>query len=40
MFSLWPVPEYSFTDTFSSFCFASLLIKPEVVSTHVRDLED
>ena len=20
MFSLWPVPEYSFTDTFSSFC--------------------
>ncbi len=60
MFSLWPVPEYSFTETFSAFCrvprqrtsarvpivnclvnsasggFASLLIKPEVVSTHVN----
>ncbi|CAJ1398655.1 unnamed protein product [Effrenium voratum] len=40
MFSLWPVPEYSFTDTFSSFCFASLLIKPEVVSTNVAVAEE
>lgn len=40
MFSLWPVPEYSFTETFSAFCFASLLIKPEVVSTHVAVAEE
>lgn len=32
-FSLWPVPEYCFTDAFSSFCFASLYIRPEVVSS-------
>eukprot|EP00439_Symbiodinium_sp_Y106_P025971 s1194_g3.t1 len=40
MYSLWPVPEYSFTDLFSAFCFASLLIKPEVVSTHVALAEE
>jgi len=32
-FALWPVVEYDFTQTFSSFCFSSLFIKPEVVST-------
>ena len=32
-FALWPVPEYNFTQVFSSFCFGSLYIKPEVVST-------
>jgi len=32
-FALWPVPVFNFTQTFSSFCFASLYIKPEVVST-------
>lgn len=32
-FALWPVPEYNFTQTFKDFCFASLHIRPEVVST-------
>jgi len=32
-FALWPVPEYNFTHMFSSFCFASLYIKQEVVGT-------
>jgi dynein heavy chain len=32
-YALWPVEEYNFTQTFSSFCFASLYIKSEVVST-------
>ncbi|CAE8653368.1 unnamed protein product, partial [Polarella glacialis] len=32
-FSLWPVPEYSFTQTFSSFCFASLYIRNETVTS-------
>jgi dynein heavy chain len=31
--ALWPVPEYNFVQTFSSFCFSSLYIKTEVVST-------
>ncbi|CAK0887706.1 unnamed protein product, partial [Prorocentrum cordatum] len=32
-YALWPVPEYNFTQKFAAFCFASLYIKPEVVST-------
>lgn len=34
-FALWPLPEYNFTEVFSNFCFASLFIKSEVVSTNV-----
>jgi dynein heavy chain len=34
-FALWPLPEYNFTEMFSNFCFASLYIKPEVVTTNV-----
>eukprot|EP00928_Gymnodinium_smaydae_P009061 TRINITY_DN13347_c0_g3_i1.p1 TRINITY_DN13347_c0_g3~~TRINITY_DN13347_c0_g3_i1.p1 ORF type:complete len:4331 (+),score=1052.12 TRINITY_DN13347_c0_g3_i1:55-13047(+) len=32
-FALWPVPEYKFVETFQSFCFASLYIRSEVVTT-------
>jgi dynein heavy chain len=32
-FALWPVPEYNFTETFSTFCFVSLYIRTEVVTT-------
>jgi len=39
-YALYPVPSYNFTNTFSSFCFSSLYIKPEVIDTlcQARDL--